>query len=470
MSMFEIIFTVVYLLITVGAAIAVVAALGFAMHGEHRWGARFVPAIVPLIALGIAASTLFSGRNLAFAEKHIGLIAGQSSGGTQILQLITLTILCITVAKLIGSFVRRQSVPAAPGTALFVALLIYVVASNFLPSAFGAVPTFVHSMLYPVLIFSAAWAARRESPEATISAAKVTLYTLMIGSLMAALIMPAIAVQPNYQELIPGLNIRLWGLGSSANSIGSLALLTLLVEYLQPTRNRWLRAPLILATGMVFVLSQSKTVWIALLMVLTILGWYRWVKGRSQPAGMVIVLAFIGATSALLVALLLMDVGARWDRIADSRLGTSLSTLTGRTSIWEVALREWLRNPLFGYGPTIWGPKFRMEFNIPYAFHAHNQFLQTLSAAGTLGFVALLAYLRYVIPAAWRMAATTRGVSLALLGMILFRCVTEAPLAMTALMGGDVLTHFLLFVIILRAPVSEPSPGNAQPALASLRS
>ena len=464
------IFAFIYPLLALGAALAVVAALGLSMHGERLWSSRFVPAIAPLMALGIAVSSLLSSRNLALAEKHIDLISEQPGGGTWILRLITLSIVSIALAKLIGAFMRRQSVAVAPGTPLFVALMVYIVASNFLPSAFGTVPTFVHSLFYPALIFSAAWAARRESPEATLSAAKAALYTLMIGSLIAAVIVPAIAVQPDYQGLIPGLNIRLWGLGSNANSIGPLALLTLLMEYLQPTRKRWLRALLMTATGLVFVLAQSKTVWVALLIVLAILTWYRWATKNRQQASMVFLLVLLGAGIASMTTLLLMDVGAVWDRFADSKLGDNVTTISGRTAIWEVALREWQRNPFFGYGPEIWNLKFRTKIGMPFAFSAHNQFLQTLSVAGTLGFVALLAYLGYVIPAAWRMAAATRGVSLALLSMILFRCLAEAPLTMTGLIDADSLTHFLLFVIILRAPSSQQVRHTSRPALAGIQS
>lgn len=468
MTTIEILYFAIYSLLALGAAVALVAVLGFSMHAEKLWSTWFVPAIVPLIALGIALSSLLSGRNLIFAAKHIGQLSDQVGGGSSILRLITLTIASIAIAKIIGTFVRRQSLPPAPGTSLFVALMIYIIASNFLPSAFGTVPAFVHSMFYPVLIFTAAWAARREPPEAIIKVAKAALYALMIGSLLAALIVPSIAVQPNYQGLIPGLNIRLWGLGSNPNSIGPLALLTLLMAYLQPTPKLWRRTLLILAAGTVFVLAQSKTVWTALLIILVILGWYRWASGERKQASLALLLALLAAGIALLVMLMFLDVGAAWDRFAGSKLGANVTTVSGRTGIWEVAIREWLRNPLFGYGPEIWGARFRMEIGMPYAFSAHNQFLQTLSVSGAFGLLALLAYLRYAIPAAVRMAPATKGVSLALFSLILFRCLSEAPLAMTGLIDGDALTHFMFFVIILRAPAAEPGPAPV-PELAGQR-
>jgi O-antigen ligase len=240
-----------------------------------------------------------------------------------------------------------------------------------------------------------------------------------------------------------------------------MALLAVMLEYLYPTRQRWVRLLLLGATGAVFILAQSRTVWLALPMVLAILGWYRWVRGRGLKATLLVLIACIGAVSAGLTALMFIDVAALWDRFADTQLGTNTTSLSGRTGIWEVAVREWLRNPLFGYGPAIWGPDFRTEIGMQYAVSAHNQFLQTLSSAGTLGFLALLAYLRYLVPAALRSAPGTRGVSLALLGMVLFRCLTETPLSMTGLIEGDALTHFLLFAIALRAPPAASSPVAA---------
>lgn len=466
MSLLEIVYTAIYFVIAFGAAVVLVLAFGVSLHAEGRWGARFLPVVVPLIVLGIAVSSLLSGRNLAMAAQHIDLLSEQPGGGASILRLITLSILCLAGARLLGAFTRRRGMSDAPGGPLFVSLLVYIVASNFLPSAFGTVPTFVHSLFYPMIVFSAAWAARRDSLETTIQAAKAALYALLAGSLVAALIVPAIALQPDYEGLIPGLHVRLWGLGSNANSIGPLALLTLLLEYLHPTRHRLLRPLLVSIAMLVFVLAQSKTVWLALLVVIGVLAWYRWPRRAGPQTGLVMALAGVSFAALALLALLLVDIGAVWERVASSKMGDSLTTVSGRTGIWEVALREWQNNPLFGYGPTIWGEKFRWEVGMPYAFSAHNQFLQTLSVSGALGLLALLAYLRYLIPAALRMATQTRGVSVALLGMILLRCFSEAPLAMTGLIDGDALTHLLLFVIALRAPTSEArrNPAPALPA------
>jgi O-antigen ligase len=468
MEFAQLLYVVAYCLIAFLAAVAVVAALGLALHVEYRWPNRLVPAAAPLIVLGIAVSSLLSGRNLVLAEHHIDMLSEQPGGGTQILRLITLTLLSISLARVIGALLRRASLTPAPGTGLFVALLLYTVASNFLPSAFGTVPAFVHSMFYAIVIFAGAWADRREPVGPTIALAKHALYALMIGSLIAAVVVPNIAVQPGYKSLVPGLHIRLWGLGSNANSIGPLALLTLLLEYLQPTRRRWLRWSLAGITLVVFVLAQSKTVWLSMLLVSAVLVAYR-ASGSGIKRHLPVLTAFalLGASSLALFVVLRMDVASLWDRLAASETASAITTVSGRTGIWEVAIREWLASPVFGYGPEIWGPRFRAEVGMPYAFSAHNQFLQTLSVAGAVGFVALLAYLRHAIPAAFRAAPATRGVSVALLTMVLVRCLSEAPLAMTGLIDGDVLTHFLLFTLIVRAP--QPAAHRVASSTVQLR-
>ena len=69
-----------------------------------------------------------------------------------------------------------------------------------------------------------------------------------------------------------------------------------------------------------------------------------------------------------------------------------MTTLTGRTEIWAVALQTWKANPLFGYGAAMWDDEFRRAVGMDFAYNAHNQFLQSLSVAGGLGLAGLLVY------------------------------------------------------------------------------
>lgn len=480
-----------------------VALVAMASQIEIFLGRWFVPAIPALIALGIASSSVLSGRNLLYAEKHIELLSMGSGSGGWVLRIFTVLILSIAFARILSAAARARTLEAAAGTPLFIALACYAFANVVLPSAFGRHPAFVHSMFYSMIIFTAAWVARRENIVRSVAWAKhsLTLF-LMIPSILLLLV-PASSihniVSEPYRGFIPFVGFRLWGLGSNPNSIGPLALLVLLLEYLQPTRWRqWFwgpkldlwgfliarrlpqasssplqsmmrRAYIVLPAVLVLILAQSKTAWVAALVAAFILVWYRIAETRSSSARIAIVLVIMLCVMAAGIAFIAMDPMVLWEKLTASKVGENLATASGRTEIWRVAINEWLRSPIFGYGPGIWGPMFRIEVGMQFAFSAHNQFLHSLAGAGTVGFLALIVYLSFAARAAFRVARATRGVSVALLAMILLRCLTETPLSMNGLLDGDVLTHLIFFIVILRAgqtepaasPVWAPNPGYA---------
>jgi len=162
-----------------------------------------------------------------------------------------------------------------------------------------------------------------------------------------------------------------------------------------------------------------------------------------------------------IVALILIGPSALFDRIAVTQAGSDISTLTGRGRIWQVAITEWYKNLLFGYGPEIWGGKFRWQIGMPFAFSAHNQFLQSLSGAGLVGLVTLTGYLVMLGRGAHRVAHATSGVSVVFFLIMLIRCMTETPLVLGTMLNGDFLTQILLFQIVLREQVDQESETSS---------
>ena len=142
-------------------------------------------------------------------------------------------------------------------------------------------------------------------------------------------------------------------------------------------------------------------------------------------------------------------------KIGMTKEGSDISTLTGRSTVWLVALQVFGDSPIFGYGLQAWGPEHRAAIGLPFAFHAHNQLLQSLSVAGAVGGLSLLVYFAALIKAAWRAAPRTGGVSLGLLLFVAIRCVGEAPLELTGLFIGEFVTHFLLFVLLVHEPADK---------------
>jgi O-antigen ligase len=171
-------------------------------------------------------------------------------------------------------------------------------------------------------------------------------------------------------------------------------------------------------------------------------------KNKGVDIG--IVLGVICIASFFVFWLLILDPISLWEKFIRSKIGSEIITFTGRGQIWSVAINAWLDNPAFGYGPEIWGTEYRAQIGMQFAFSAHNQFLQSLSAAGALGFACLMIYLwllgRYAVQASNK----TKGVAFALFLLTILRSMTETPLAINTLFNGEFLVHLLLFQIVIR--------------------
>ena len=439
-----------YSLVAMLAAMGVVLFFATLLHAEQRYGKWAQPAIIPVIALGITASSVLSGRNLQNAATDLTLgIDGTGDESSLVLRLLTLAILGISLARVSGQWLRRRDSIASSGTELFAAFAAFFISHTVLNSIFGTRPVFIHNIFYAIAAFAAVYAARRESLSITVSSAKVALFGLMFCSLVVAIAVPSLALEPGYKGWIPGLTVRLWGIGSNANSIGPLALVALLIEYMQPCQKRWLHWSVLVMSFLVFVLAQSKTVWIVFVVLIPILLWYRMVKPK-RGIDIRIALLLICLVSIALLSLLFFDPVSLWEKIANTKEGSEIATLTGRSRIWSVAVNEWLNSPVFGYGPSIWGPEFRARVGMDFAFSAHNQFLQSLSLAGALGFITLLIYLWVLGQYSWQAGTASKGVSVAVYVLLLMRCITETPLTLGTFFNGDYLVHLLLFQIVLQ--------------------
>jgi len=434
------------------AAFVIAVAFGVFLHAEKLHGHWVAPLFVPLIVFGIAAGALLSGRDLTYASIDIGGINAPDGGrsGDFLLRVINFALIGLGSAKVFGWLMRMKKGPEAGGRALYVAFMAYFATNVVLNSIFGAYPTFVHGSYYFLAVASGVYFARGESLDLVVRFARTALLCFLLAGLLAALVRPSLAVQPSYEGWIPGLSYRLWGLGSNPNSIGPLALLFLVLHYMQPYSRKWLRYVGVCASLLVLTLAQSKTGWVAGIAAAAILVWYRSESRSERSFSKGLLLALL----AMIVAGTLIAVAAEpaqvWQRFALTKAGSEFQTLTGRAQIWAAALDAWYVNPLFGYGPNAWGVEHRIQIGMPFAFSAHNQFLQTLSVGGAMGLVAFLAYFLLLGVGAWRAMSETRAVSFALFLIVATRTLTEAPLTMGTLLNGDALTHVLLLAFALR--------------------
>lgn len=446
----ELIGFVVVIGAAVVAALTAAVGLGVALHLQRLTGHWVAVLTVPMLAAGIGGSSLLSGRDLRYAATHIDVIAiGDGGGATWPLRLLTALLVGLSVASIVARLFAPRSSVAARGRPLAWAFVLYTLCNSILNSLFGTVPAFSHNSLYVPIVFLAVFMARDEDPRPMLQAALWAVAALMLASLAAAMARPNLAMQPDYRGWIPGLHARLWGVGSNPNSIGPLAVLLLLLLHLQPPARRWLRWGAAASAWAVLVLAQSKTAWAAGLACAALLLWNAHAFDAQARVRTGAVLVCV-ALASLGVLLLLTGVGSRFvDKLMASQAGADITTLTGRVQIWSAAVAAWRDNPLFGYGPSAWGPAHRAAIGLPFAFSAHNQAMQALSVAGSLGLGSLLLFVIVLGRYAWQARSATRGVSLALLVFVLLRCVTEAPLTVNTLFNGDTLALLVLFRLSL---------------------
>jgi len=434
------------------------------MHGERLLGQWFVPAIIPFIVLGISLSTLLSGRTL---DLMAGDIDSDNVGGGALLtwsmRLISLTIVSGCTARILASLFRKKSLRQAGSQFLFVVFIVYWIANCVLNSLFGSKPIIIHNSLYAVFVIAAVYLSRNESSTRLMRWAKVALVAMLCASLLTAAVRPQLVFQTGYASWIPGLNVRFWGLGSHANSMGPLALLVLILEYFQPSRWRVLRLFVVALGIVVLALAQSKTAWIAALMTAGVVIGYHASRPRDVSGSLRRIIVIVVGLVILAIALVALDSLNLWDRLLATEQGAQLASLSGRTQAWNAALSVWRDNIFFGYGPRAWSPEHRLALGLPWATSAHNQFMQALSEAGLFGAVTLVLYTLTLAWCSFKVAVVTRGASLALFTLILVRSMTEAPMAVGSIMSAEFVAHLILFAIcVMNWPARVGSPAPEQ--------
>lgn len=447
------------------ALLAGCVAIALLMEGETRWRQHALPLALGLMLLAMTVGPLLSGRNVSASGLQLFAISeasSLSSLGSWAQRLATLAIVMVCTVRVMATLFRTEFANT-PRAGLFVAFVVYYIFNSITNALLGTKPAFIHGAYYALLLFALIHASRQESPLPALHMLRNGLVAFFVASLAATAVFPDVTLQRGYEGTIPGLSIRFWGLGSNPNSIGPLSVVTLLLLNFIPYRKRWLQAGAIGLSLLVLVLSQSKTAWGGLLVAWAVLHLYRYLStadSRSRSSLLMLTLMLAAFAMAGLVAYAgMVDLARKLQQIAATESGLSALTLTGRVDLWLLAIDIWKDSPWFGYGLNVWDLEHRIQLRMPHAFSAHNQLLQSLAQGGLLALMALLAYVFALAAWARRAAAATRGLSLALLALILVRCISETPLETETLLSGDLLTHALLFHVLLH--YGKPSSAGA---------
>lgn len=264
------------------------------------------------------------------------------------------------------------------------------------------------------------------------------LRCILLLSILTMLLPDGVAFNTTESRTVFGIS-RLEGIASHPNALGAFGVIGLLFElFRKPCSWLW-----VLVSAATVVLAQSNTAWLALAVALLFLPHKFGVLYRG--AGIAV----------LVVAALLTIFKPQFEARVDSFLfNQSTVSLNGRTRIWEAALAEFEKYPIFGYGPTLLNEQYRHrylgEFNA--AAQAHNQWVQDLGGAGIIGIVALSVMILLFLSGSIKSWKAGIGLPVALMVAIIVRGISETPFRPT---GPS--EHTFLFIVVLATVVLSAS-------------
>lgn len=424
--------------------------LGLLLHAGTRIRRELLPLVLLAILIATMAAPLVTGRVITKGFLISGEAMEDISSSFWITRIITLIVLAVSAERILRFIIHREWADVR-GWSLFFAFVVFALSNQVTNGIFGSHPSFDHKYLYAFPVYFGFFLVAQTQAEACLRFARNSLLLFFVCSAIAAVIMPEAVIEKGYSGILPGLSIRYHGLGTHANGVGPLAVTLMICLWRFPYHSPRINLFSWFLVSVSLILSQSKTSLIISGIVWILLALYRY-GGRKQSSqrsaqaiGITTCFCFL-ASAAIAVAWLGMETGPRFlDRLAGTG-ADSLTSLTGRTFIWAISWQEFLANPVFGYGPSIWGPAYRMSAGFLIAPHAHNQLLQSLSSAGVIGAVGLLFYVLALTIYAVRAAKHSEGLSLALVALIIIRSFTETPLNSTSVMQLEFFVHLLVLV------------------------
>lgn len=228
-------------------------------------------------------------------------------------------------------------------------LLGYLIAIGF--SVIGARdPIYVALQVLSIsgvcLFFIAYFESRQLNPGINVPLLNTTIIAYSIvamGSLIIALYLPSIAYETLY-----GGEIRFRGLFSKSGMLGSAGGLLVGISWYW-LRQRWIKIiPLILG-AICLVLPLSRTSWIAFIVASGLTTWLYYYKSRKW------IIAVGGVGLILTITSLVFDISYSYDaKLAKKVLRTeSMTSLSGRTELWGLAVKAFQERPVLGWGYTV---------------------------------------------------------------------------------------------------------------------
>ena len=440
-------------LFALALALVVVTLLQYRLTDRTSPDARVAAAMI-MIGLGAVLSVALMTRSLDESSPGASRMVfyDDYASGFAASRWLTLFLLGAAVVEIIRGWVRAHTEPSAdPAWPLLASMLLFFAGTSIVQGVLSEHSGFSLKGLYVPIFLVAIYYQPVRDLRLILGAAKLAIFVLTAGSLLGIAMRPDFVLHRPHAGVIPGIDWRLFGLTSHANTLGPVALLGLLLELYSPCRRGWMRALNFSAALAVFVLAQSRTAWVAAPLIAAMVAVPLLIMpngDRSSGTGKQSFGRAVWTLLGCIGVLIVVTCGiAALGSTEYLQRKTDLGTLNGRFQIWDITLQAWRENMLFGYGPEVWGAERQLQFHMFHVGQAHNQFVQTLGDAGIVGLALLVVYLLTLLYVAWQRFSASRGLILALLLLLLARCVTEAPMRSEGLLSWTSFLHVLLVVV-----------------------
>lgn len=333
-------------------------------------------------------------------------------------------------------------------TLLFLAIALFIF-SAILSTFFGYRPYYKPYIFVEFLLFLSPFFVEDLDLQTFVKTIKGIMLFFVLGTVFMVFLFPDWSVQFQYnQGMLNFLEYRLYGLTSNSNYTAPLSALYLIFELEFPMKKRKWRIACIVLSILVIFFTQSKTLWILLAIYLFIkmmVKYGRKIKEKMTKRTVIV--------AALFLVLFLAAGGfvlKNSSIVASVTQNQTITTLTGRTIIWDLTLDAWSKNKVFGYGMGLWDKQMYDEYSAiinkkEWVFsHAHNQYFQSLGETGIIGLAFLLVYFSVLLYIGKKYARQTKGLSLFFALFMIIRGFSE-PDCRHFFADFNIYIHFILF-------------------------
>jgi len=446
----------ILIVLTLVASMGAVLGLAGSLHLISRKTDGYFQYAVFAILISSGVAVFLSGRNMALTALSAQLVGEATRHPVDVwVQRGSSIFLLLAAGERIVRYINATAGKGNLPVFLLPTFVVFWFGTVGMTGLFGAYPQFSHNYVYALFTGIAAILMSTRESQMAINASRNATLCLILISVALIPLMPRLVIDTAYvQGFLPGIP-RLAGLTPHALSMGMLAQVALLLLWASPVKNAWMNYAWILLASAALFLAQSKTAWISFVLSAFCMVAVRHSDslkrqlGDSRNPALAVGLIVSGMIAVVLLTSMLLfgNLGERIGHLLISDEGAQLASLTGRDKIWRIALDEWLRHPVFGYGPGLFDDAYRASIRMGNATNAHNQLIDTLARSGIVGSVALVVYFSVLLVLSVRYAKTSGGLTISLFTVLALRSVSEVPMSLYSY-GPESVLHLLLLMTL----------------------